>query len=356
MIRRRPVDSPQNQGNERRERRRRARSNKGSHIQSTRICLVFGAGALLVFLSYLYWHYNESRSRDPFTGLKLEHIRDKILNRPGSSSVESDTGSIHYESMTKRYSLAPDEDTELERDAEGIRYHLVFSTDCTPYQHWQSYLVYFTSLRVKQPGHVTRIASGCKDDEAKKMQEWFDTDIAPLSKRFHLQMTPQFSDVKNEKGETVGDYKFFNKPFGLKYWLENSPQINYNPSTGTFPEEVMDDIVILTDPDMGLLRPLTRDFSDDKEVVISSRRKKHILSRKVAPGKPFAQVYGFGVQWSRLDLEKIAGPGSPASKVSLDDGLLYYPVGPPYMGTVVDMHKIAGKWTEFVPRVYEQYP
>ena len=120
------------------------------------------------------------------------------------------------------------EDAALERDADGIRYHLVFSTDCTPYQHWQSYLVYFTAMKIQQPGHVTRIASGCQPDEAIKMQAWFDRDIAPLSQRFHLQMTPQFSQVKNEKGEIVGDYKFFNKPFGLKYWLEHSPQIGYN--------------------------------------------------------------------------------------------------------------------------------
>ena len=107
---------------------------------------------------------------------------------------------------------------------------------------------------------------------------------------------------------------------------------------------------------MGLLRPLTRDFTDDREVVIAKHRQKHVLSRTVEPGKPFAQVYGFGVQWSRLDLELIAGAGTPASKVNHDDGFLYYPVGPPYLGTVADMHKIATKWSEFVPKVYEQYP
>lgn len=142
----------------------------------------------------------------------------------------------------------------------------------------------------------------------------------------------------------------------MKYWLENSPQINYDAATGQFPDKVKHDIVILTDPDMGLLRPLTRNFSNDREVVIGHRRKDHIISRTVGPGKPFAQVYGFGVQWSRLDLEKIAGEGTPASKVNAEDGFRYYPVGPPYMGTVEDMHKIATKWSEFVPGVYEQYP
>jgi hypothetical protein len=188
------------------------------------------------------------------------------------------------------------------------------------------------------------------------MKEWFEKDVAPLSERFHLQLTPTFSEVKDENGNIVGNYAFFNKPFGLKYWLEHSPLTGYSADAEEFEESVKNDIVILIDPDMGLLRPLTRDFTDDREVLIAPRRQKHILARMVGPGKPFAQVYGFGVQWSRLDLEKIAGPGTPAAKVSPEDGFRYYPVGPPYMGTISDMHRIANKWTEFVPRVYEQYP
>ena len=358
MIRRRPVESP-TEKSDRRASRRRARNKKsprGGGGQATGLCIVIGIIASVCLIGYVYSHYQESRSRDPFTGLKIkpfEQVRDRLLNRGGAATQKKDSkqGNKQRHSM-----LTIEEDEALETDADGIKYHLIFSTDCTPYQHWQSYLVYFTAMRIKQPGHVTRIASGCEDEEAKKMQEWFDNDIAPLSKRFHLQMTPHFSEVKNEKGETVGDYKFFNKPFGLKYWLEHSPQIGYDADTGTFPDAVKEDIVILTDPDMGLLRPLTRDFTNDQEVVIGPRRKNHILSRIVGPGKPFAQVYGFGVQWSRLDLEKIAGPGSPASNVNVEDGHRYYPVGPPYMGTVVDMHKISQKWTEFVPGVYEQYP
>eukprot|EP00977_Amphora_coffeiformis_P007576 scaffold1667_cov173-Amphora_coffeaeformis.AAC.4 len=363
MMRRRPVDSTVDKS-ERRERRQKVRKLKSSQAQSTRLCLGLSVVASTVLLWYLYSHYTESRSRDPFTGRKIqpfEQVRDKILQGAGVGGLSSSTTSKTTEDKPlasnrggggKRHSLLTiQEDDELETDADNVRYHLVFSTDCTPYQHWQSYLVYFTAMTVKQPGHVTRIASGCNGEEATNMQKWFDQDIAPLSKRFHLQMTPSFSEVKNEKGEVIGDY-----PFGLKYWLENSPQINYDATTGQFPDNVNHDIVILTDPDMGLLRPLTRDFSNDREVVIGPRRKDHILSRTVGPGKPFAQVYGFGVQWSRLDLEKIAGEGTPASKVNAEDGFRYYPVGPPYMGTVEDMHKISTKWSEFVPGVYEQYP
>jgi hypothetical protein len=59
--------------------------------------------------------------------------------------------------------LTPDEDQALEINAaDNTRYHIIFSTDCSPFQHWQSYLVFFSAMTLRQPGHVTRIASGCE--------------------------------------------------------------------------------------------------------------------------------------------------------------------------------------------------
>jgi hypothetical protein len=301
------------------------------------VCLVI----TLMSIGCLQHYYKQSRSRDPF---RPNNTND---NSQQSRSIQNN----------KRSLLTKEEDARLERDTDGTRYHLVFSTDCSPYQHWQSYLVYYTAMKVKQPGHVTRIASGCDPLEAVAMNEWFRNDVKFLSNRFHLQLTPHFSDVKNDKGESIGDYKFFNKPFGLKYWLENSPQIQFDQTTNSFPESFQEeDIVILIDPDMGIMRPITRDFSEERETVIAKSRHDHIVTTKVGPGKPAAQLYGFGAQWQRLDLTTIAGEDSPAVKATSDEGRLYYPVGPPYLGTVKDMYAIAEKWTEFVPRVYEQYP
>lgn len=262
--------------------------------------------------------------------------------------------------LTRASMLTPEQDAALEYDKDGNKYHLVFSTDCSPYQHWQSYLVYYTAMKVHQTGTVTRIASGCDEDQAADMKHWFNTDVAFMSKRFRLQLTPHFSQIKNEKGETVGDYKFFNKPFGTLYWLEHALDLQYNNDTADiskqFPDNVQNDIVILIDPDMGLMRPITGDFSDPRETVISPRRKEGFVTKRVGPGKPFAQVYGFGTQWARLDLEKICGVGTPAAAVNAADGFVHYPAGPPYIGTVADMHQIALHWSKFVPGVYEQYP
>ena len=63
--------------------------------------------------------------------------------------------------------------------------------------------------------------TGCKDDELKFEQEWHTTHIqSKLSDRFRIHFTPHFSGVKDEvTGEVKGDYKFFNKPFGVSiFW------------------------------------------------------------------------------------------------------------------------------------------
>lgn len=228
--------------------------------------------------------------------------------------------------------LTPDEDQALEINAaDNTRYHIIFSTDCSPFQHWQSYLVFFSAMTLRQPGHVTRIASGCEGEDIILMQDWFHDHVQGMSSRFHLHLTPRFSGVKNEQGEIVGDYKFFNKPFGLKHWMEHAEHMSLQQS---------DDIVILIDPDMLLLRPLTGDFTQDRDTVFSPRRLQHILGRKVEHGLPFAQTYGFGAQWQNLDLDKIAGQDSPAKQYPKAEANLYFPVGPPYLATVKDMYKV----------------
>jgi hypothetical protein len=261
-----------------------------------------------------------------------EYLHVKI---PPSSKKTSLTVPVSHRELNPNFHslLTPEQDQALEvNEDDHTRYHLIFSTDCSPYQHWQSYLVYYSAMRVKQPGTVTRIASGCEDEDAKKMQEWFHEHIQGMSTRFHLHMTPYFSGVKNEKGDVVGDYKFFNKPFGLKHWLEHAEHMSLQQT---------DDIVILIDPDMVLLRPITGDFSSDRDTVIGPKRLNHILGRKVEHGLPFAQTYGLGFQWEGFDLDRISGTDSPAKQVNKEDGKLYFPVGPPYLGTVRDMYQVS---------------
>lgn len=43
------------------------------------------------------------------------------------------------------------------------RFYLVFSTDCTGYQNWQSLAIFLSADDVRQPGTLIRIASGCNE-------------------------------------------------------------------------------------------------------------------------------------------------------------------------------------------------
>lgn len=268
--------------------------------------------------------------------------------------TEKETRSLpeKEDTLTEKESTKYDKPPLL--DVDGSKLHIIFSTDCSAYQHWQSYMLFFSALQVQQPGYVTRIASGCSDEEQEKEQKWHDEHIgAFMSDRFQVHFTPHFSTVKKEDG-SKGDYKYFNKPFGLRDWMENGEGMGIDHDTNTPVDE--DVIVILIDPDQALLRPIRADFSDETETITKEKDyEKYPL--KVSHGHPIAQKYGLGAQWRKFNLEKITGSAdSPAIKVTSDDGFKHYPAGPPYLATARDFYQISLKWTEFAPGVHEEYP
>eukprot|EP00986_Skeletonema_menzelii_P000811 scaffold237_cov146-Skeletonema_menzelii.AAC.14 len=252
----------------------------------------------------------------------------------------------------------------------GATLHLIFSTDCSTFQHWQSYLFFHRAYTIQQPGYITRIASGCTDQQMRYEQLWHEERIqGQMSHRFRIHFTPHFSGVKDDvTGKVMGDYKFFNKPFGLKHFLEKDELLGLvvvddsTTTTNNTNGEMMkhpNDIIILCDPDFALLRPITDDFSNERDTLIGPRRTKYyqqMSSHIVTHGQPFAQTYGLGTQWRKFNLDNIAGVDSPAKQVDQKNGGMFYPAGPPYIGTARDMYKIAVKWSEFAPRVHKEYP
>ena len=118
-----------------------------------------------------------------------------------------------------------------------------------------------------------------------------------------------------------------------------------------------DSVIVLLDPDMIILRPITSDFPDDDTVQVPKRSLKYGRQVRVERGRPFGQAYGMGSKWEKFDLDLITlDPSSPAKAISSMEGLVRYAVGPPLLGVASDMYNIALKWVEFVPRVYLQHP
>lgn len=250
------------------------------------------------------------------------------------------------EEGSKKAAPAADKHNEFQsKNASGDgEVHIVFSTDCNPFQDWQTLVLFHSASVVGQVGSITRIASGCDDKKKKELNELYEK-VWP-DRMFRAHYTPDFKkDTKSGK-----KYDFYNKPWGVKHWLEFAePPVQ--------PEVV----VALLDPDMILLRPITVQVASLDNAIWSSRLDKKELLPRIVKGRPVAQLYGLGAPWT-YDLHKkfnrtaICGEGSPCLEAKERWAAEHFAVGPPYLVHKQDMERITATWTTFVPRVYAGYP
>ncbi|GKY94816.1 hypothetical protein MPSEU_000446800 [Mayamaea pseudoterrestris] len=230
--------------------------------------------------------------------------------------------------------------------ASTTRFHIVFSTGCSAFQDWQSYAFFYHILTSGQTGNVTRVASGCSDEQGQVLQKIFKEQIIPLAPdRFHLHLTPEYGNIV--PGER---YKFFNKPFGLSHWFEQGLRYKEHAS------DYDDTIFVILDPDEIVIRPFLQDYTHAKEIFYPLDR----IHTAVEHGKPMAALYGLGAHYMKLvNLEEILGSAeaaaqSPTSKWTHSDVSHHYSAGPPYIATGRDMYRIVKTWREFVVPVYTQ--
>jgi len=228
-----------------------------------------------------------------------------------------------------------------QRDIDSV--HIVFSTDCTPYQDWQTLVMFHSAKVVGQIGPITRIASGC--DDAKKAD--LIALYAKLWPQYHIHFTPDFK----KDGKTKKKYDFYNKPYGMKHWLENAD-----------PPVQAGQVIALLDPDMILVRPISTKMRGQPNNIVSRPVEESEIFERVEHGKPVGQTYGLGAPWvndnhKKFNRGKICGEGSPCLDVPNEkEGWKYFSVGPPYILERDDFLKLCESWTLFVPRVYENYP
>lgn len=251
-------------------------------------------------------------------------------------------------------------DEKKKKDPSRPYYHIIFSTSCSDKMHWESYVLFYHAFAVKQPGNVTRLLSGCSDEQAKQQQVFFQQHIKTLSPYFHLHLTPDFSQIDHHKEDNKKErYKYINKPLSLRHWLENV--LGYDDHSNSN-EQFDNDIIFLIDPDMILVQPLTHDFSDSKyDAVIWVEAQEELQapgSKIVRHGHPFAQQDGsLASDWLELNLTAITlDPNTPAHAIVKDDGPIHWNSGPPYILTARDAYQVAQLWTEYTPRVHKQYP
>ena len=263
---------------------------------------------------------------------------------PDASNTETPPNSKdHIKYMPKFPSQIP--------SGNATNYHLVFSTGCSAFQDWQSYVFFFHAHQAQQPGHVTRIASGCDATTQAQLQRIFDETIRPMNPQFfHIHFTPDFGRIV----KPGVNYKYFNKPYGTKHWLEHG--LGYSQVGHDNPPHD-DTIVILFDPDQVIMRPFRdNDFSGDTWKFIPKGEQPR---KFIAHGAPMGQMYGFALQWkTKVTMEHVAAGDlpSPVDDLTNPQAQRGFIVGPPYIATARDMYAIATYWAKFVPRVHDQYP
>lgn len=213
----------------------------------------------------------------------------------------------------------------------------------------------------KQIGKITRIVSGCNDVEEQTLQNIFDVQIKTMLHNNHIydnntifdiHFTPDYSHVHGKQSS----YVYFNKPYGMKHWMENKLGFPNHVTT-----ENNNSIIILMDPDQLMMRSYdNNDFSNTEWKFIPNNIKPR---SHIAHGYPMGQLYGFSIQWKQkvnitLILQQLnyTSISSPVTIMSNHDAQRGYIVGPPYIATGYDMYQIVNLWSQFVVPTYEQYP
>ena len=237
--------------------------------------------------------------------IDTKDVINNNINTITSANINTDK-IVNTDNILSDKIIPPEHSAESSSVGPGSM-HVVFSTDCTFYQDWQTLLVFHSALVVGQKGTITRIASGC-DDEKKQQLSVLYQKLFPM---YHIHFTPNFKLDK----KTGKEYDFYNKPYGVDHWLENAVP------------KILDDVVIaIIDPDMIFLRPLTVTIKEDNTIFLSGSTNIPLIIKK---GVPAAQQYGLGAPWAsdyhkHFNRLKICGEGSPCLKVIENEGAHQY--------------------------------
>uniref|UniRef100_M4BPK4 Hydroxyproline O-arabinosyltransferase-like domain-containing protein n=1 Tax=Hyaloperonospora arabidopsidis (strain Emoy2) TaxID=559515 RepID=M4BPK4_HYAAE len=270
------------------------------------------------------------------------------------SPMEVDPPVFFGDYKRKQNSDVPNEsDLKLEKE-DSDELHFVFTTSCEPDQNWQSEALAQSFARVGQRGVLTRIVSGCSIDAEKELLRRTYQSAPHL--RIHVtrdfRSLPAYMEAsdKTEKSSIPDDYVPYNKPFGLRDWLESA-----NPP-------VREDLVVVLDPDFLFIRQFavntggrvtsakgvdSGDYVHDAEVIEGMRQYKRFFvysgSRKnasdtVTDGVAVAQRWSQYLGTTAFENSSLICP--KCAQVSKADAAEFYAVGPPCAITRKDLTQL----------------
>lgn len=260
----------------------------------------------------LYFHLASAVDDTNIVEEKPLVIADNGNQISKTSSAETQPLSINIPILEEPPEDAEESNQEHKQSPQSNEeMHIVFSTDCSFFQDWQTLLVFHSAMLAKQPGQITRIASGCEEDKQKELKELY-TKLYP---KYHVHFTPDYKmDSKTKK-----KYDFYNKPYGLHHWLKYADP----PIPGGV-------VVILIDPDMIILRPFTLDIvNNPTNLFLGNNGPPKDMPKRIGKGSPAAQIYGLGAPWAtensrHFNRTAVCGANSPCLKVSMRYGEQHY--------------------------------
>lgn len=231
--------------------------------------------------------------------------------------------------------------------------HIVSSTGCNAFQHWQAEVLLNSAMHMGQCGKMTRIVVGCDkhvDTGPMRTHQGGAADelikandlVKSTSPGLNVHIAPAIPEAK--------EFPWFNKPWSFHHWLKEKG------------DTIKERAIAILDPDEFFLQPLTQrtgDKSADGFEIINNYppRLKSIVTDVVKPGMGVTQMYGFETVWLRMfDKRKICpgGPTSPCADMNEENGNLYYPAGPPYILHNSDFRKVMPTWWDLMKPVYAQ--
>jgi hypothetical protein len=155
----------------------------------------------ILFLGYC-WYFgmiNDQKINN------LVHNMDVVINKTEQSLLrggQSLTHALHPQHVAmiedkkrqKTGSLIQEENVVQSIPHSEDDVYIIFSTDCSPYQDWQTLVMFYSAKRVKQKGSVIRIASGCSEEKQKLLTDLYDRLYHGY---YYAHFTPDFK--KDEK-------------------------------------------------------------------------------------------------------------------------------------------------------------
>jgi len=275
-----------------------------------------------------------------------------LVALPAASALVASTNPMLMPGSTPQYNMRRTHEKKCTPADDDM--HIVFSTGCNAFQHWQAEVLLNSAYHQGQCGKITRIVVGCD----KKIQggEKITTHQAGVADNLidHDDLLKSsYPELQVHVAPSIpeaAEFPWFNKPWSFQHWLDNKA------------DDVSQRVIAILDPDEFFFQPLTQraeHAADDPFEIIAGYPPwlKQQVTDVVQPGWAVAQKYGLGATFLRKFNQRTMCPGgadSPCANVTSEQGYYYQSVGPPYMLHNTDFKKVMPTWWELMKPVYNQ--